>query len=331
MADVSVEAPSVPSTGSTLVEGPNTPKPEATQKAGKGSPRVEKGKEAPKIETPAAKRAFKVKYGDKEETIELDEKEEREWITKAYGADKKFQEAASARKEAQKLRGDAEALFDTLKNGSDEDVAKILADPRIGRNVRAMAEKYLASELEREMMDPKDRELAETKAKLAAIEAEKKAKDDEEKTNAEKEKSEKRVAALKDSIAAKIGEAMKDSPLPKTNRTVAKIAAYMQACVKEEIPYTPAAVVKHVIEDYRADFKDLFASSEASQIAELLGEEVIQKIRKWDNERVTGPKKQPSNGSARPNAFQNQKKKWKTIEEDNLERFGSIYALPDGD
>jgi hypothetical protein len=324
MADVAV-----PGTGATMVPGPNTPdpvKPDNPQNTGKSGQKVARGtsQEKPKEEEKLPeKRSYKIKVLDQEEELSLDDNEVKTYIQKAKGADKKFEEAAKVRKEAQAELEQAKLYKERLK----KETAKVLKELEI--NPREFSEKFLAEELEREMMDPKDRELQEARAERDRLKAEAEERETKAKEAEETEKMTKRVAQMKDSIAAKIGAVLKDSPLPSTERTVAKIAFYMQHCAKNEIPFTAESLRDQVMEDYKSDFTHLFAKAEPEQIAKLFGEEVIKKIRAWDNSRVQGSRK--TNGSTPPNRFLPQKKKYKTIEEDNMERFGSIYALPDND
>lgn len=329
------ETASVPSTGATMVPGPNsapstTPQPgkspakTAPQVAGKGAKTATN--EPQKVEAPVApeKRTYKIKVLDQERELQLDDEEIKVRIQKAEGADRKFEEAARARKEAEARIKAAEEREAKLKT----DAFAVLRE--MGLDPRKMSEEYLAREIEMEMMDPRERELKETKARLAKIEQESQAKEKERIDREESEKMTKRVQALKDNIAAKISAVMKDSPLPPTERTVSKIAGYMQYAKKNDIPFELADIRERVVQDYREDFAHMFSKAEPAQIAQLLGEDVIKKIRIWDNERVKAQPK--TNGATKPqNRYEPKARKYKTIEEDNLERFGSIYALPDSD
>lgn len=326
---------SVPSTGATMVPGPNTPDQKTpgipakdNGKAGKPSTQgdVKRGtsSEKPKEEDKLPeKRSYKIKVLDQEEELQLNDDEVKTYIQRAKGADKKFEEAAYIRKQAQAELDKAKSYKERLK----KETAKVLKELEI--NPREFSEQYLAEELAREMMDPKDRELQEAKAERDRLKAEAEERETKTKEDEETKAMTERVAKMKDNIASKISAVLKDSPLPTTERTVAKVAFYMQHCANNDIPFTIESLRDRVMEDYKSDFSHLFGKSEPEQIAKLLGEEVIKKIRLWDNERVRGSKK--TNGSTPPNRFLPQKKKYKTIEEDNMERFGSIYALPDND
>ena len=301
----------MPGTGATMVPGPNS-----------GENKQSNAEKA------IAKRAFKVKYGDSEETIELDDKQQQDWINKAHGADKKFQEAAQMRKQASEEMQRAQSLVKQLR----ENPRKVLQDPNIGVNLRKFAEEYLAEELEREMMDPDKRELME----LRAREQERTQREDEERREREEQETrsqkEQRIALAKDNIAKQIGEVLKTAKFPQTPRTVAKIAAYIEGCKRQDIPYTMQSIIDHVQGDYQDDFKHLYSSAEPETLAKLLGEEIIQKIRKWDNERVMGKKATPQTQKtedARPQ--EKAEETWRTIEEDSLGRFGTLYPYVNND
>lgn len=331
------EAAAVPSTGATMVPGPNAPQttPQTTAKSPAKTTTQVKGatksatnevpKEAPKEPPQPEKRAYKIKVLDREEDIQVTDDEIKTYIQKGKAADYKFEEAARARKEAQAKLEEADRRFERLKKETDKVLKEMGIDPR------QFSEQYLAKEIEMEMLDPKERELRETKARLAQIEEENKAKEQERINREESEKTQKRVQALKDKFAAQINGVLKDSPLPPTERTVAKIATYMQYCKKNDIPFDLSEIRERVVQDYKDDFAHMFSKSEPSQVAAILGEDVIKKIRLWDNERVKNGNGSKPPVQTKPQSRFEPKKKYKTIEEDNMERFGSIYALPDSD
>ena len=111
---------------------------------------------------------YKVKIDGEE--LEVDEEELLRGYQTKKAADKRFQEGAMARKQA-------EEFVRLLK----EDPFKVLSNPQIGHDVRQLAEEFLASQLEEEMLSDEERERREMKRKLQEYEeSEKKKKQEQE-------------------------------------------------------------------------------------------------------------------------------------------------------
>ncbi len=104
-----------------------------------------------------AMRKHKVKVDGQE--IEVDEEELKRGYAHQKAANKKLQEGLRAKKQA-------EDFVKLLKT----DPLKVLKDPRIGHDVRKLAEEYLASQLEDELLDPREKELRTYKEKLKTYE-----------------------------------------------------------------------------------------------------------------------------------------------------------------
>lgn len=243
---------------------------------------------------------------------------------KDLGASKRLEEAHRLRAETKAQREEVEGIISLLKNGSEDEVEAVLS--RMGRNTRQWAENLLARELRKEMMDPKERELLDAKAERDALLAEKKAKAEEAEKAEIERKTKERAAKIKDALARNINAVLKDSDLPANERTVGKIAYYMQQAVRRGDPIDVEEIRDQVIQDYKADYGAVFKAATPQQIVSIIGEEKLKEIRKWDNDRIVGKKKKPEEEKTGPSgARQHMKKKFKTPEEDNLERFGTLY------
>ena len=241
---------------------------------------------------------------------------------KDAAASRRLTEAHAIKSQAMKAEQDAREILAYIK----ENPRAALSDPRLGVNVRKFAEEYLAQELQKEMMDPKDRELQDAKAERDRLLAKEKERAEAAEKEAEEKKINERAARLKDALATKINAVLKDSSLPANERTVAKIAYYMQQAIAKDIPLDIEEIRDQVTEDFKADFGHVLKSARPEQIVSIIGEGKLKELRQWDNERITGKKRKPEEEKgtlARTRA--QMKKKFKTPEEDNLERFGSIY------
>jgi hypothetical protein len=180
----------------------------------KTTPEVkEPSKGEPKV-TPEIKK-YKVKVDGKD--TEVTEDELIRGYAHATAANRKFQEAAMSRKQAEEFIG-------MLKT----DPIKVLKDPRLGHDARKLAEEFLVAEMQKEMMTPEQKELMESKEKLRAFEDQKKAE--------EKAKEEAQFEELKtkytEEISSDIIKALESSHLPKTEHTVKRMAYYMRGNIE---------------------------------------------------------------------------------------------------
>lgn len=241
---------------------------EASSQESKGSPSQEQIKEAMK--------KYKVKIEGEE--IEVDESELISGYQLRKASDKKFQEAAMYKKQA-------EEFVKLLKT----DPIKVLKDPRLGHDLRKLAEDYLIQELNEEMMDPKEKELRDAKAKLQAFEEEKRRIQEEEQTRQQEELKQKYAQDYVQSFT----KALDQSGLPRTEHTVKRMAYYMHQAVKRGLSLQPTDVVDLVKQDYINEQKALYSNLDGDTLLQILGEDIAGKIRKSDIQRLKNPKQTP--------------------------------------
>lgn len=186
-------------------------------------------------------------------------------------SDKAFREGAEIRKQA-------EQLVQLLKS----DPISVLADPRLGLDVRKIAEEYLAAQIGDELMDPKERELRDLKKWREAREKE----DNEKLTRAQQEENDRLTQEHIGSYSNGIIEALESSQLPKNATCVKRMAYYMHEGLKRGLELSPKDVVGLVREDFENDFRSLYGSADGEVLLGLLGEEGANKIRKHDLSRL---------------------------------------------
>src|SRR5512138_624677 len=112
-----------------------------------GQPETQK-----KEETPAQKK-YRLKVDGEE--IEVDETELTRGYSRAKAANKKFEEAASMRK-------DMQSLLTQLKN----DPLSVLTNPALGVDFKRIAEDFLIEQLRQEQMTPEQRAIADKDRQL---------------------------------------------------------------------------------------------------------------------------------------------------------------------
>lgn len=246
---------------------------------GKGPPPKDPGREAEKkpdlIKEAIAEAKRKIKISDDEE---VDEDE----VIKTYkdrkghqqAANKILQEGKLARKQAEEfltMMRDPEKFFDVAK--------------QLGLDPRTLAEKRLAAELEEEMLDPREKEFRAMKRELDSRKAQEaqKAKEEQERVhNALKEKYHK---DYNDQFVA----ALQSTNLPPTKQTIADMARYVARAAELKFELTPAEAAQLVKDDIQAKTQRLFAEADGDVLINLLGEQVANKVRKWDTSRVKSP------------------------------------------
>lgn len=280
---------------------PATPAPEATSRpspfaggdseittpADDGAPtsaEIEGGiKKTPEAKAPVApptpaKKAYKFKIDDQEVTEEYTDEEVVKHLQKAKGADKRFQEAAE-------IKQKSERLFQLIKDQPLDLIEKVH-----GPKAREMMEQRLWAQIERERMDPQQRELLETKERLQALENEKK--------QAEQKRQQEEFQKLRQQHAAnfdkEIREALAAAGKPVTQYSYKRVAHYMLGAMNEGRQLAAKDAVPMMDADLQGDIKAMFETVTEDQILALLGDPVLEKVRRADLKRVRGGNHTPT-------------------------------------
>lgn len=221
----------------------------------------------------------KMKLLDKDGTeIEVDEDE----VKKTYlqrrehqrAANQILQEGKAARKQAEEfiaMMKDPEKFFEVAK--------------KLGHNDRELAEKRLAKYLEEEMMDPREKELRDAKAKVEQYELEKK----QEKERIEAQRHEALKAKYAKQYTEEFTTSLKKYDLPADKDTVAMMASYIKRTAQIGFKMTTDEAAQLVKEDLQNKYRKVVQSADGKLLMELLGDEVANKIRKFDTERLKSP------------------------------------------
>ena len=239
-------------------------------------PKPQTNQEAIKEAAAVAAEKRRLKIDDQE--IDEDEviKVYRERKGHQQAANRELQEGKAARKQAEQfiaMMRDPEKFFDVAA--------------KMGHTPRELAEKYLARQLQEELMDPKDRELRDAKAKIREIEdLERRQREYVEQQQAQLL----REKYMKD-YESQFVQALQDSQLPATKEMVARMAKYIGQATKLNYKMSPAEAAQLVQEDLQTSYKKLVASSDGDMLIKLLGEDVANKLRKYDVEKLKDPSK----------------------------------------
>jgi GTP cyclohydrolase I len=221
-------------------------------------------KKAKEVEKRLKKLKLKVDGKEIEEEIDLDDEER---LTREFQLSKLGQKRAQEKAELEKQVG---AFMKAL--GEDP----FAAMKELGMNPDQVIEDYINKQLEQAKKSPEQVEKERLESELKAIRAEREREKEEHNT--------KELARLQEQAFqqydTQMEQALNKSGLPKTPYTVKKMADYMLVALEAGHDVTPDDVVDVVREEMNSDLKEMFASLDEETIEGLLGEQVINKLRK---------------------------------------------------
>ncbi len=278
--------PVVPVTPSATPNTPTAAEPKVVEPAktdgvspNGSEPKTPEGEsKAPEVTSSGdANKPYKLKINGQEKNLTLEELQN--WAQKGLGADEKFQEAS-------RMRGQTQKIIKMIK----ENPRAILEDPRIGVDLKKLAEEILWEQIEREKMTPEQRELSETKKKLADFEK----KEKENTSKAEKEKHRQLTEHFSNEFSKDIQSALEASKVPKTQFTVKRMAFFMQEALKRGVELKAKDVIGIVHDEYLETVKHISSNLDGESLVNLLGEETLKKIREHELKRLQGDGSKPT-------------------------------------
>lgn len=266
-----------------------------------------------KTDTPAEKEVIrKIKLGD----TEYDENVLKQMIEKSKGADKKFLDAAKARKEA--LR-----FFKLAKENPREFLL------RTGHDPKKFSYDEVAKDIKNKLKDPKEVELEEAKKRLEEFEKQ----DAERKEQAKQAKIQQEAKAMRARFESEIIDALEATPaIPKNGHSVAKIARYIDT-VRDRTGVLLSAkeVVSTVEKDLKSELGGIVNGADAEQIIALIGAENAEKIRQYHLKQIKDPleggESVDGEGQERPakkRRWSNSHDFWKSIDKQAKEERGEL-------
>lgn len=238
---------------------------------------AEPKKEAVTTET-VKEAAIEAKRKLKIDDQEIDEDE----VIKTYRERKGHQQAANkALQEGKALRRQAEEFVALLRD--PDKVFDVLT--KLGHDPRTLSEKKIVAVLEEEMLTPEQRQQRERDRELAQFKAADKARLEEAK-NSQHQKLKEQFAQ---DYTKQFTEALAASNLPATGDTVARMANYIARAAEINFKMTASEAAQLVREDIRNAQLRLIGDTDGEMLIQLLGEDVANKIRKWDTGRLKSP------------------------------------------
>lgn len=228
--------------------------------------------------------SVKVKINGEEKEVKIEE------LVKSYqkglGADQKFLEASTMRKQAEKL-------IDMLKS----DPLDVLE--RMGLDVEALAEDRLYRKIQFESMTPEEQEAYINRERLKNYEEQERIKREQEKViQYNKEK-----AMYADVIMKKVQEAIDTNELPKEAYVVKKFMTLLKQAYVEKIPVAPADLVPLVKEELELEDRKLaerYKKADVNKLINELGEDKIKEIQKHLVSQLKNPYQTSTNSANNP-------------------------------
>ena len=182
----------------------------------------------------------------------------------------------------------------TLKQKINEFLTEAKKNPevffkQVGMDPEEFAETLLAKKLEYLQMSDEQRRMMELEQEN------KRFKETAEQTKARQaqEAQAREYKTAQAQLDKDLGEAFKESGLPKHPFYVAQIAFEMRSALKRGEDLTAKEAVGKIKARRDQHFKETLSVSDVSTIQKLLGDEVLEKLRQADIERVTGRKSAP--------------------------------------
>ncbi len=198
----------------------------------------------------------------------------REMAQKGEGADQKFQEAATMRKQMEKF-------VELMQNDP------IKAMTELGLNPDDVAEMHMQKRIEEMQKSPEQLELEKLRAE---IEAERQAKEE-----LEKEKFEAEQQRIQDEYARQldneISDALNGSELPKSPYVVKRVAENLMIALEKDSNASVSDIMPLVQKQIKQEIRDMFGVMPEDIIEQFIGEDVSTKLRK---RRIKKMKKAPN-------------------------------------
>lgn len=232
-----------------------------------------------------AKRFLKAKVGGKE--VSVDEETLVRDYQKYTSAQEKFEQASRMTKEVQgfvtALQQDPAGTIERMVKSGSMNPAQ----------AKEMAEKVLFAQIaaELESADPRDQEVQAMKAKLAKYEEQEQV----EAQTQEQQAHQAKVEQAREKLGGLFGEAMQATVLSKDPETSAaalrEMALHYRVLKAQGETPDVAELVAHVENKSLKGYHSLAHSLEADELVSFLGDEIVNKIRKYDLNRLRGGNK----------------------------------------
>lgn len=231
----------------------------------------------------SSQNAIKEAAAEAKRRLKIDDQEiDEDEVIKVYRERKGHQKAANKElQEGKTLRKQAEEFISMMKDPN----AFYEAAKKLGHDPRKIAEQYLAAQLEDELLDPREKDLRQTKAELKRY----KELEEAQKKEVETRRDAELKAKFAEDYTKQFTEALQESKLPPTKAMVAEMAKYIHRAAKMNFQMTAKEAAQLVREDVEKAHRNLYGEADAETLVKLLGEAGVQKLRGYDVAKLKDP------------------------------------------
>lgn len=268
------------------------------------------------VETPPSKRKFKLKVDGQEVEEEYDDESLVRELQLAKAAQKRMMEAAKERSEAEQQKREILEFVKLVKS----DPAALMT--RLGMSQEQLvqfADQTLANYLEERTLTPEERARRQEQAELNALREERRREAEERERSA----VEAQRAEVRQQIETSLVDAIESTDLPKDPEVrtiilyeaVRMLAADKVRSIRAGVPsmMTPEKAVARAKEARVKESTQLLSKFTDESLYDLLGEEVIKKIRKVDTARHKSRKLPAQRNSRNTSPIQREVSKEKSV------------------
>lgn len=222
-------------------------------------------KKAKEIEKRIKKLKLKVDNKEYEEEIDLDDDE---------ALIRHLQLGKMGQKRAQE-KAELEKQFQQFFTALQQDPLSLLSQD-FGMDTNKMIDDYINKQMEQAKKSPEQLERERLEVELHRLRQER---ESEKEVSKAKELERLQNQAFQQ-YDMQMEQALSKTDLPKTPYTVKKIADYMLVALEAGHDVSPEDVIPLVREEMHSDLKEMFNSLPEDQVEALLGEQVLNKLRK---------------------------------------------------
>jgi hypothetical protein len=262
-ADTSVDTAALDAADATEEATENTLAADAAAASGKPPTKTEV-KQAKEVEKRLKKLKLKVDGKEFDHEIDLNDEE---------GLVRELQMSRMGQKRSQE-KADLEKQITAFFTAFQQDPFAAMKD--LGQDPNKVIDQYINQQLENAKKSPEQLAREQLEKELKQIKAERE-REKEELNAKERTRLEQQAFTQYD---MQMEQALSKTDLPRTPYTVKKIADYMLVALEAGRDVSPEDVIPLVREEMNSDLKEMFSSLPEDQIEALLGEQVINKLRK---------------------------------------------------
>ncbi len=264
-----VESSTSPSTENTNVESS-----EAQEESSiSGEPSASAApKTAAEVKKAIRKLKLKVDKGEIEETLPFDLPDDPKVIEYMQRELQKSKMSSKRAEQYSELESEVRDFVELLRKNPK----KALSDPTIGLDLKKFAAEIMEEEIARAQKSPEQLEKEAMEAELKALKEER----EKEKESLKKQEFERLQEQAYNTYQSNINKAIEKSDLPKSPYVVKKMADYMLFALQEGKDVSPEDVLPLVKAEIHQDIKDMFSTMPEEVIENMIGKDVLTRIRK---------------------------------------------------